>query len=182
MDEQSRRTQRQAFLFDPDISLTAVRTDTCHRENGKKFCATYGGRGFLYKGRAGYLTRRTTLIAIAFLIMLALSFSSCELRPALAETFKITAYCSCSKCCGKSDGITASGHKLQKGDKVVACNWLKFGQKVEIEGLGRFEVADRGAKSLFGTFKRPLKHLDVWFPTHKEALRFGVQWKEVKIL
>jgi len=52
MDEQSRRTQRQAFLFDPDISLTAVRTDACRLARGKEFCATYGGRAFLYKERS----------------------------------------------------------------------------------------------------------------------------------
>ncbi len=96
------------------------------------------------------------------------------------ELWKITAYCSCSKCCGKSDGITASGKPVQKG--FCALNWLPFGTKVNILGVGEFTVMDRGAKSLFGTKVNPIKHIDIWFPSHQEALEFGVQYKEVEIL
>ena len=100
--------------------------------------------------------------------------------PVWADTFKITAYCSCVKCCGKSDGITASGLPVRQG--YVALNWLPFGTRVSIEGMGEFRVQDRGAKSLFGSKKNHIKHLDVWFPSHAEAKRFGVQYKNVEIL
>ena len=96
--------------------------------------------------------------------------------------YKVTAYCSCKRCCGKSDGITASGHKLKPGDKVVAGNWLPFGTKVKIEGLGVYSVQDRGAKSLFGSKNNHIKHLDVWMSNHKEALKFGVKWLKVEVL
>ncbi|NIU84285.1 MAG: hypothetical protein GWN64_12635, partial [Candidatus Thorarchaeota archaeon] len=37
-----------------------------------------------------------------------------------AIDMRVTAYCPCSKCCGKyADGITASGHKIQPGDAFV---------------------------------------------------------------
>jgi len=94
------------------------------------------------------------------------------------EIWKITAYCSCTKCCGKSDGITASGKKAKYG--YVACNWLPFGKVVAIKGLGEFVVMDRGAKSQFGSPANHIKHLDIWFPTHKQAKQFGVQYREVE--
>ena len=34
-------------------------------------------------------------------------------------TFKLTAYCACEKCCGKSDGITASGTKATEGRTIA---------------------------------------------------------------
>ena len=96
------------------------------------------------------------------------------------ETWKITSYCACVKCCGKTDAITASGKHAQYG--MVACNWLPFGTKVKIEGLGVFTVQDRGAKSLFGSKNNHIKHLDVYLPTHKQAQHFGVKYLNVTIL
>lgn len=96
-----------------------------------------------------------------------------------AELWKITAYCSCVKCCGKTDGITASGKPAQSG--YVACNWLKFGTRLIIDG-NSYTVQDRGAKSLFGSKKNKIKHLDIWMASHKAALQYGVKYKEVTIL
>lgn len=90
--------------------------------------------------------------------------------------FKITFYDSCVKCCGKSDGITASGHKAKAG--TVACNWLPFHTKLMINGK-QYEVLDRGAKSLFGDKKHHIKHIDIWLPKHNEALSMGVKWLKV---
>jgi 3D (Asp-Asp-Asp) domain-containing protein len=114
-------------------------------------------------------------------ILLALIFALIFHTNAFAaDLWKITAYCSCVKCCGKSDGITASGKKVRFG--YVACNWLPFGTKVSISSLGDFTVQDRGARSLFGSKSNHIKHLDIYFPTHKEALKFGVKYLEVTIL
>jgi len=96
-----------------------------------------------------------------------------------SETWEVTAYCSCSHCCGKSDGITASGKKAQYG--MVACNWLAFNTKININGLGVFTVQDRGARSLFGTSKNHIKHLDLYLPTHSLARKFGVKYLTVSI-
>lgn len=96
------------------------------------------------------------------------------------EVWKVTGYCSCFRCCGKSDGVTASGKKAKYGH--IALNWLPFGTKVKVDGLGVFSVQDRGAKSLFGTIKNPIKHIDIYFPSHAQALKFGVQYRKVEII
>jgi 3D (Asp-Asp-Asp) domain-containing protein len=77
-------------------------------------------------------------------------------------------------------GITASGKKAKEG--MVACNWLPFGTRIHIKGMGVFIVEDRGAKSLFGDRNNHIKHIDVYMPSHSEALKFGVKYKEVTIL
>ena len=120
-----------------------------------------------------YINLKQTTLMIAFLV--ALFF----VQPAFADTWKVTAYCSCKQCCGKSDGITASGKPAGIG--TIACNWLKFGTLLKI-GDKTYVVRDRGAKSQFGSFKKPIKHADIWMKDHREALRFGVQLKEVTIL
>ena len=112
---------------------------------------------------------------IKLLILLFLLFP----QKVWADSWKVTAYCSCQKCCGKSDGITASGERAKYS--FVACNWLDFGTKLEIKDLGYFVVKDRGAKSLFGSKKNKIKHLDVWLPSHQEAKNFGVKYLEVII-
>ena len=89
-------------------------------------------------------------------------------KPKLSSlgTYKLTAYCSCSRCCGKSDGVTASGTKATQG-RTVACNSLPIGTKIRINGHD-YIVEDRGTS-----------HIDVFFNSHKAALNFGVQYAEV---
>ena len=87
--------------------------------------------------------------------------------------FKITAYCSCSKCCGKSDGITASGTKATAGRTIAAPSTFKFGTKLIINGH-EYTVEDRG-----GAIKG--NRIDIYFDSHQEALNFGVKYIEVFI-
>lgn len=59
-------------------------------------------------------------------------------------TYKITGYDPhCVHCCGKSDGVTASGAQAVAG-YTVAMYGLDFGTLVYIDGLGTFEVMDKG--------------------------------------
>ena len=51
----------------------------------------------------------------------------------------------CKHCCGKSDGVTASGVKAEIG--MVAMKDLPFGTRIRIEGMGEYVVQDRGVKS-----------------------------------
>ena len=61
-------------------------------------------------------------------------------------TYKITGYDPyCSHCCGKSNGITASGTQAAAG-RTIAMSGVPFGTKVYIEGLGYYIVEDRGVK------------------------------------
>jgi len=96
-----------------------------------------------------------------------------------SNCWKITAYCSCSRCCNKFNGITASGKQAK--ESYCAVNWLPFGTKLIIDGK-IYSVQDRGAKSLFGDKKNHIKHVDIWMKSHKDALKFGVKYKPVKIL
>jgi len=94
----------------------------------------------------------------------------------IEKEFKVTAYCPCKKCCGKfADGITASGHIIQKGDKFVATpEEFPFNAILNIPGYGVALVLDRG---------KNIKEncLDVFFPTHEEAVQWGAKNLKVKI-
>ena len=98
-----------------------------------------------------------------------------ETAQPVVEEYVITAYCPCMKCCGKSDGITASGEKAVEGVTVAAdTNILPFGTKVIIDG-NTYIVQDRG-----GAIKG--NRIDLYFDSHQEALNFGRQTKQVTIL
>ncbi|MGI6685443.1 MAG: 3D domain-containing protein [Bacillota bacterium] len=81
------------------------------------------------------------------------------------QIFEATAYCSCVKCCGKSDGITKSGVKVHQGTLAVDPRVIPFGTKVYIEGMGWFVAEDTGNFSG--------KRIDIYMETHEEALQFG---------
>jgi 3D (Asp-Asp-Asp) domain-containing protein len=87
---------------------------------------------------------------------------------------EVTAYCPCTKCCGpEAQGVTASGKSVSyNGGRFVAADRkFAFGTKLSIPGYGdgrAVEVIDRG-----GAIKG--ERLDVFFPTHAEALRWGRQ-------
>ncbi|MBW8001601.1 MAG: hypothetical protein FVQ80_06215 [Planctomycetes bacterium] len=92
---------------------------------------------------------------------------------------KVTAYCPCPKCCGiYSDGVTATGHKIYRGDTFVAADkTYSFGTEMLIPGYNNsqaVQVLDRG-----GAIKG--NKLDVFFNTHKAALKWGVRYLDVKI-
>ena len=93
----------------------------------------------------------------------------------IVEEYVITAYCHCTKCCGKSDGITASGVKAREGITVAMNKSIPFGTKIYIDGVGERIVQDRG-----GAIKG--NRIDLYFDSHQEALNFGRQTKEVMIL
>lgn len=97
-----------------------------------------------------------------------------EDRPYRLETYIVTAYCSCKKCCGKTDGITASGVKAVEGVTIAAdTSRLPFGTQVEIDGTV-YTVQDRG-----GAIKG--NKIDIYFSSHEKALAYGCQTKKVKI-
>lgn len=84
--------------------------------------------------------------------------------------YKLTAYCSCSKCCGKwAGGNTASGAQPTVG-RTVACNSLPFGTKININGH-IYTVEDTGNMTD--------NVIDIYFDSHSSALEFGVQYANV---
>ena len=88
--------------------------------------------------------------------------------------YKITAYCPCSKCCGKSNGITASGKKATAGRTVAASSKFAMGTKLNINGH-IYTVEDRG-----GAIKG--NKIDIFVNTHAEALQWGVRYLPVSVV
>ena len=84
--------------------------------------------------------------------------------------YSIYAYCPCVKCCGKTNGITASGTVATEG-RTIAAN-LPFGTKLYIDGIGERIVEDRG-----GGIKG--KTIDLFMSDHNSALQFGVRKLDV---
>ena len=98
-----------------------------------------------------------------------------EPEPISLGEYKLTAYCACEKCCGKTDGITASGVRAKQGVTIAAdTNILPFGTKVLIND-NEYIVQDKG-----GAIKG--KRIDIYFDHHQDALEFGVQYKEIFIM
>ena len=89
------------------------------------------------------------------------------------KIYKITAYCSCSKCCGKSTGRTASGTKATAGRTVAAPSNFAFGTKLSINGK-EYVVEDRGG-AINGN------RIDIYVSSHSAALRWGVKYLPVEV-
>lgn len=108
-------------------------------------------------------------------------FDGRPIRPARTMTMLVTAYSPDERSCGKwADGITASGYSVwTNGMKMVAADTsiLPFGSLVSIPGYDDGSVVpvlDRGGK-IKG------RRLDVLYPTHERALKWGAQRLEVTI-
>lgn len=90
------------------------------------------------------------------------------------KVFKVTAYCSCSKCCGShANGYTASGTKATAGRTVAAPSNLAYGTKLNING-NTYVVEDRG-----GAIKG--NRIDIYVNSHSQALAWGVRYLPVEI-
>ncbi len=110
---------------------------------------------------------------------------------------RVTGYCNCGKCCGwrnkwfffgepvysygkmkgspKKIGITATGRVAAKGTIAADPSVFPFGTKMTIPGYGPGIVQDVGG-SVNGT------HIDIWFPSHKEAVTWGTRKIKVKVV
>ena len=86
-----------------------------------------------------------------------------------------TAYCPCIKCCGKSDGITATGTRATPNRTLaVDPQIIPYGTKVIIDGQ-TYIAEDKG-----GAIKE--NRIDIYFESHNEALNFGRQTKTIKVI
>lgn len=88
--------------------------------------------------------------------------------------FEVTAYCACERCCGKSDGITATGTKVTAGRTLaVDPNVIPYGSVVVI-GENEYIAEDCG-NAVRGNV------VDIYFDSHDEAFRYGRQIHTVYI-
>ena len=101
------------------------------------------------------------------------------IKPVSLGEFKLTAYCPCSICCGKwaynrPDGIIygAIGEELKEDYSIaVDPNVIPYRTEVIIDGKV-YKAQDCG-----GAIKG--NRIDVYFENHNDALKFGVQYKEI---
>lgn len=97
--------------------------------------------------------------------------------------FKVTAYCSCEKCCGvwannRPEGKVygAAGKELIAGYSVAVDRDLyEFGTKFVDKYGNEYEAADVG-----GAVKG--NHLDLYMSDHQEALNWGVKTLELAVV
>lgn len=81
--------------------------------------------------------------------------------------YDITFYCPCKKCCGKTDGITATGTKATEGRTIgVNPKVIPYGSQVYIEDMGWYVAEDTG-----GGIRN--NHIDVFMSSHDRALKAG---------
>ena len=86
--------------------------------------------------------------------------------------FKITYYCPCTKCCGKSDGITTTGTTATEGRTVaVDPSIIPYGSTLVIDGK-TYVAEDCG-----GAIKS--NKIDIYVDDHQKALELGVDYFEV---
>lgn len=90
------------------------------------------------------------------------------------EMYKVTAYCSCAKCCGKTNGITAAGTRATAGRTVAASSKFGIGTKLNINGH-TYTVEDRGG-AINGN------KIDIYVSSHAEALAWGVRYLPVNVI
>lgn len=161
------------------------------------------------RGGLGRSTRWKVLILLLGLIALVSSclLRSCRVPPkpypeslpergdpADTNLVMTTGYCSCGQCCSwrkrwilfgqpvynygslkgkpKKVGVTARGTKAHIGTIAADPSVWKFGTRLSVPGYGEGVVEDVG-----GAIKG--RHIDLWFPTHAEAIRWGVRWLKV---
>jgi len=112
-------------------------------------------------------------------------------------SMEVTAYCACRKCCEwkrkwgccllptvyatgpnkgkrKQVGITADGSQAGKGTIAADTSLYPFGTILYVPGYGWGEVHDRG-RAIRGN------HIDVFFKSHKRALKWGRQRLDVEV-
>lgn len=88
------------------------------------------------------------------------------------STFNTSAYCACRSCCGKTNGITASGAKASQWCTIAAGSCYPMGTVIYIPYFknkpngGWFVVQDRG-----GAISS--NRIDVFMGSHSQALQFG---------
>jgi 3D (Asp-Asp-Asp) domain-containing protein len=108
-----------------------------------------------------------------------LASASLPPEPKVVRTVKMmaTAYSSTPEETDSTPFITAAGTTVRDG--IVANNLLPFGTKIrlpEVYGDKVFVVEDRMHR------RKGDYHVDVWFPTKREAKIFGAQVLSVEIL
>ena len=95
--------------------------------------------------------------------------------------FEITGYCNDERCTGKNIGdkgygITKSGKVAKWGMVATDLKVIPLGTKLKIEGFDTIFVSE----DIGSAIKK--NKIDIWFPTHQDALNWGRQKRKVWIV
>lgn len=108
-------------------------------------------------------------------------FDGRPVRPYYTITLQVTAYSPDERSCGKSaDGITATLHSVEtNGHCLVAADpkWFPAGTLMSIPGYDEQRIVP--VLDVGGAIKG--RHIDLLFPTHEEARRWGVKKLQVTV-
>lgn len=138
-----------------------------------------------YNGKSGYVYGKylqstkpkvtTTVITTKATTQSSSKSTSTSTSSKYLGTFKVTAYCSCEKCCGSgATGYTASGTKAKAGRTIAASSKYAFGTQLMFNGTV-YTVEDRGG-SVNGNV------IDLYFDSHEEACSWGVRYCDVYLV
>lgn len=102
---------------------------------------------------------------------------ACETKMVSLGVFTVSHYCPCEKCCGKDDGITATGTVATPGRTLaVDPSVIPYGSKVVLKyedgTVDDYIAEDRGG-AING------KKVDVFMGQHRAALHAGIRRAEV---
>ncbi len=145
--------------------------------------------------------RKQPLYRLVCAAIVLLSLGGCGIRPPkgvepVTETIVVTGYCDCGKCCGwerswwrlgmpvysygpqkgqrKRVGITSTGTETRHGTAAVDKKRYPYGTVFYVPGYGYARGEDAG-----GAIKDA--HIDLWFPSHNAALKWGRRTMKVKV-
>ena len=95
--------------------------------------------------------------------------------------FEITGYCNDEKCTGKNIGnkgygITKSGKVAKWGMVAVDPKVIPLGTKLKIEGFDTVFISEDVGSAI------KKNKIDIWFPTHQDALNWGRQRGKVWVV
>lgn len=145
--------------------------------------------------------RKQPLYRLVCAAIVLLLLGGCGIRPPkgvepVTETIVVTGYCDCGKCCGwerswwrlgmpvysygpqkgqrKRVGITSTGTETRHGTAAVDKKRYPYGTVFYVPGYGYARGEDAG-----GAIKDA--HIDLWFPSHNAALKWGRRTMKVKV-
>ena len=127
-----------------------------------------------------YIAKFILIFLVATLSLTSTVHAKKKPKMKMWTSFKVTAYCDCKKCCGKSDGVTATGTIAKEGRTIaVDPNKIPYGSTVLVyhkkELVGIYIAEDCG-----GAIKG--KKLDIFFDKHSDARKWGIKKCRVVVL
>jgi len=128
--------------------------------------------------------KRSTRILVGAIIWLALVFMAIGHDIPVTARITVTAYCPCSKCCGRyantPDSLRAfaDGTAFDRAARVCAVDprFWNFGSVFTVPGLGDFTAHDTGRKI------KGRKRIDLFMPSHAEAMEYGRRVYELEVV